>query len=78
VSALLRILGYAWLVVAATAIVVGHLVIWALDGMEAAVAMVGGRGMRGLLTVAALLVPGLVLVALSAWLDWRQGRWSPK
>lgn len=77
-TAVIRILGCAWLVVTITALAGGYVLIWALDGAPAAGSTFAGGGVLGVIGVAALLVPGLMLVALAAWLDWRHGRWSAK
>jgi hypothetical protein len=74
VSAIIRILGYAWLVMTITATVAEYVFIWALDGAAAVASTFAGA----FLGVAALLAPGVVLVVLATWLDWRQGRWSTK
>ena len=73
-SAIIRILGYAWLAMTIAAAVAGYLLIWALEGAAAAASTFGGAFWG----IAALLAPGIVLVALATWLDWRQGRWSTK
>ena len=70
-SAIVRILGYAWLVMTVTAIAAGYVLVWTLEGTPAVFSTFGGA----LLGVAALLAPGIVLVAFATWLDWRQGRW---
>jgi hypothetical protein len=49
-----------------TAIAAGYALVWALEGTPA-VSTFGGA----LLSAAALLAPGIVLVAFAMWLDWR-------
>lgn len=73
-SAIIRIAGYAWLIMTITVTAAGYILIWALDGAPAVVSTFDG----GLLGVAAVIAPSIVQVAIATWLDWRRGRWPAK
>jgi hypothetical protein len=71
VTAVIRIVGYAWLMMTVTPIAVGYAIVWILGGTTSG-------GILRSIGIAALPAPGLVLVALAAWLDRRHRRWSAK
>jgi hypothetical protein len=73
-TAVLRIIGYIWLALAATGIVVTYGVLWIWQSVAAATASPPSDAPIGTFAAIAIAIPGLVLIGLAAWLDRRRWR----
>ncbi len=73
-TALLRIVGWLWLVLVATGGVIAYGVLWIWQGATTDTAGAPVSAAMGVPTILAIAVPGLILIGLAAWLDRRQQR----
>ena len=72
-TALIRIAAGLWLILAFAVIATSYTVIWLSDGTTAVAAAFGGGGPLGLIGMACLSLPGILLLIAAGWLDRRRG-----
>lgn len=73
-TALLRIVGCAWLILAVAGLVIVYGVMWIWQAVMMTTASLPPSAPIGMIAAIAIAVPGFVLIGLAAWLDRRRAR----
>lgn len=71
-TALLRILGCAWLALVVASLVIIYGVMWIWQVVMTATSHPPPSAPIGMLAIVAIVIPGFILIGLAAWLDRRR------
>lgn len=73
-TAVLRIVGCAWLILVVAGLVIVYGIMWIWQAAMTATASPPPGAPIGMFTAIAIVIPGLVLIGLAAWLDRKRAR----